>query len=241
MFSFFNRNKGLQIALERLVEASEKGNDDVALPDNDGKSVRLLRKALANYKSSLEYDLMKYKLTSDALGVALWDMEVMEGDPVNPNNKFTWSPEFRRMLGFSDERDFPNVLSSWADRLHPEDKERTINAFVAHLTDHSGKTPYDVKNRIMLKNGEYRTFHAFGATMRDKRGVPLRVAGALEDITEKEQAQERLKDSEIRFSLMMRSVKLALWDMFVDPVNPVSGNNKFHWSDEFRRMLGFSG
>ena len=36
-----------------------------------------------------EYDLMKYKLTSDALGIALWDMDVVSTDPVNPDNKFT--------------------------------------------------------------------------------------------------------------------------------------------------------
>ena len=231
---------------EQMVKASESCTFDINIKtDNltpgEADIVFLLGKALSNYKSAVEYDLMKYRLTSDALGIGLWDMDVVDGDPINPKNKFTWSNEFRRMLGFSDERDFPNLLSSWSDRLHPEDKDRTLNAFVAHLVDHTGRTPYDLNNRIMLKNGSYRSFHAFGATLRDKNGVPLRVAGALEDITEKKQIQEQLETETMRFKLLQKSIHIALWDMTVDPDDPVSGNNEFWWSDEFRRLLGFSG
>jgi PAS domain S-box-containing protein len=132
-----------------------------------------------------EYEIMKYKLTSDVLGIGLWDMDVVPDDLVNPGNKFSWSVEFRRMLGFDDDDDFPDVLESWSNRLHPEDKERTLAAFEAHMNDHTGKTPYDIEYRLRMKNGEYRHFRAFGATLRDSSGVPLRVAGALEDINEK--------------------------------------------------------
>jgi len=143
-----------------------------------------------------EYDIMKYKLTSDALGIALWDMDVVSGDLVNPNNKFTWSHELRHMLGFTDENDFPNLTHSWSDRLHPEDKERTLKAFAAHLNDYTGKTPYDIEYRLMLKNGQYRHFRAFGTSLRDRKGAPIRVAGALQDITEEKQIAETLKHRE---------------------------------------------
>jgi len=211
-----------------------------SLNEEHNEIIRIINSIVDNCKSTMEYDLMKYKLTSDALGVALWDMEVVNGDPINPNNTFTWSPEFRKMLGFTDENDFPNLLSSWADRLHPEDKDNTLNSFAAHLTDHSGRTKYDVQNRIMMKDGTYRNFHAFGETLRDASGVPLRVAGALEDVTEQKHLQAELETNDIRFKLLLKSVKLALWDMTVDPKDPVGGNNEFWWSQEFRRMLGFT-
>jgi len=237
--------KGLFGELERLAASGETGNLNITLSADDlsGRDadvVRMINKSLGNYRAAIEYDLMKYRLTSDALGVALWDMDVVGGDPVNPKNSFTWSQEFRHMLGFSDERDFPNVTSSWSDRLHPEDKERTINAFAAHLNDHSGRTPYDLTYRLMLKNGEYRSFRAFGATLRDNRGVPLRVAGALEDITDKSEMQDELETNDMRFKLLLNSIDIALWDMVVDPNDPVSGDNEFWWSDELRHMLGFS-
>jgi diguanylate cyclase (GGDEF)-like protein len=111
----------------------------------------------------------------------------VSGDPVNPKNKFTWSQEFRNMLGFDVEGDFPNVLHSWSDRLHPDDKERTLTAFEAHIADRTGNTPYDIEYRLMLKTGEYRYFRAFGETLRGDAGIPLRVAGALQDIDESKQ------------------------------------------------------
>ena len=58
----------------------------------------------------------------------LWDMEVVAGDPVNPRNRFWWSPQFRRLLGFETVEEFPDVLDSWASRLHPEDKAYSLEA-----------------------------------------------------------------------------------------------------------------
>ncbi|MCL2046306.1 MAG: PAS domain-containing protein [Oscillospiraceae bacterium] len=145
------------------------------------------------------------------------------------------------MLGFSNEADFPNVLSSWSDRIHPDDKERTLAAFAAHLNDRSGRTPYNIENRLMMKNGEYRHFHAFGNTLRDNSGVPLRVAGALMDITNRQIMQDQLMTNDLRFGLLLKSINIALWDMEVDPHDPVGGANDFWWSDELRHMLGFSG
>lgn len=132
----------------------------------------------------------RYELMISAVGIGLWDMDVVADDPVNPNNAFNWSQEFRTMLGFRDERDFPNVLSSWASRLHPDDAPRTVDAFLAHLNDRTGRIPYDIEYRLMLKNGSYRWFVATGATKRDRSGVPLRVAGALRDIDREKQLTE---------------------------------------------------
>ena len=237
---------GLHNELARLVKAAEAGDFNISLDlgllsRKEAEIARFINNAIGNYRVSTEYNLMKYQLTSDALGIALWDMDVEGGDPVNPNNKFTWSQEFRHMLGFSDEYDFPNLLHSWSDRLHPEDKDRALGAFAAHLNDHSGQTPFDLEYRLMLKNGQYRSFHAFGNTLRDSAGVPLRVAGALEDITAKKDMQNHLENNNLRLELLLKSIDIALWDMVVDPTDPTGSLNEFWWSDEFRHMLGFSG
>jgi hypothetical protein len=146
--------------------------------------------AVLNYQEKVKYDIMKYQLANKALNTALWDMEVVAGDPVNPNNTFIWSDDFRKMLGFTDKTDFPDKLNSWSDRLHPEDKEAALNAFAGHMLDFSGKTPFDVKYRLKLKDGSYGYFRATGDTMRDETGKPLRVAGLLLDLAE----ERKLKD-----------------------------------------------
>ena len=128
--------------------------------------------------------LAKLNLMVKASKIGLWDMEIVQDDPVNPENLFMWSDEFRQMLGYSDETDFPNKLGSWSDLLHPDDKERTLNAFAKHLLDKTGKTPYDLEYRLLRKTGEYSYYRASGETVRDEEGAAVRVAGALIDITE---------------------------------------------------------
>jgi len=187
---------GLLSALDGLVRASERGDFSVAinnegLTDDEKKAVMLIDEVVRNYNAAIEYDMMKYRLTSDALNVALWDMDVVSADPVNPVNKITYSMEFRYLLGFNDENDFPNVLRSWSDRLHPEDREETLAAFAAHMNDYTGATPFDVEYRLLMRSGEYRYFHAFGTTFRDKAGVPIKVAGALRDIEDRKQAEKQ--------------------------------------------------
>ncbi|MDR2570080.1 MAG: PAS domain-containing protein, partial [Oscillospiraceae bacterium] len=142
-----------------------------------------------------ELHMTKMELMIKSAGIGLWDMEVIKNDPINPANVFNWSDEFRQMIGFTDENDFPNVLSSWSDRLHPDDKEYTLKAFKKHLTDRTGKIPYDVEYRLLKKDWTYSYYHATGETVRDKNGDAIRVAGALMDISEEKQMTEALKDS----------------------------------------------
>jgi PAS domain-containing protein len=149
-----------------------------------------LTRELDEARRAAAADVERYELMIEAAGIGLWDMDVVADDPVNPDNEFQWSQEFRHMLGFHDERDFPNVLSSWASRLHPDDVDRTVAAFLGHLNDRTGRVPYDIEYRLQLKSGEYRWFVATGATRRDAHGVPLRVAGALRDIDNEKRLAE---------------------------------------------------
>ena len=191
----------------RMLEESKTKDISITIPAAElspeiKEIFENLESSVSNYTDRIHYEIMKYKLANNALQTGLWDMDVIGGDPVNPNNTFIWSNEFRHMIGFTDENDFPNKLNSWSDRLHPDDKEQTLDAFAKHLTDYSGRTPYKLEYRLMLKNGEYRYFQALGETMRDDSGRPLRVAGLLRDIDEikqleiiSKQVMERIKNT----------------------------------------------
>ena len=182
---------------------------------------------------------VRFDLVNRASSEGLWDMEVVAGDPVNPNNRFWWSQQLRNLLGFNDERDFPNVLASWADRLHPQDKQATLDAFARHLNDKSGHTPYKVKNRLAMKDGSYRWFYAQGETLRDAQGRPVRVAGSLRDIHDELQRDHEHEVIITRFELAREMLSDGLWDMEVIAGDPVNPKNPFWWSTQFRRLLGF--
>ena len=167
-----------------------------------------LQKALeqANAANKIaEYEKTKYKLVIESMNIALWSMDVVEDNQV-----WTWSQEFRNILGFNDENDFPNTIDAFLARLHPEDSERSIAAFEGHLNDRTGKTPYNIEYRLRHKNGEYLYFDGFGTTLRDSEGFPIRISGAVRNITEIKQATEALRKRDTLLDAVNRAASILL-------------------------------
>jgi PAS domain S-box-containing protein len=206
-----------------------------------GESERTREMQLRIDELSDELESMKtrFELIRMATSDGTWDMVVNHADPANPRNPFWWSDQFRHLLGFQTEKEFPNVLSSWASRLHPEDREPTLAAFGRHLADRSGRTPYDVVYRLATKSREYRWFRARGQTVRSANGTALRVAGSLTDIHESRTRELMLETLLVRFDLAREMLQDGLWDLEVVAGDPVNPKNAFWWSDQFRRLLGY--
>ncbi|HWZ47888.1 MAG TPA: PAS domain-containing protein [Herbaspirillum sp.] len=148
--------------------------------------------------------ITRFEMSREILNDGIWDLTIINGDPFNQDNEFWWSPQFRRLLGFETEAEFPNVLGSWASRLHPDDIGAVMSAFSAHVSDKSGKTPYDIEYRLRDKNDVYHHFSARGQTKRAPDGTPLRAIGALTNIDHLKSllAAERAK---IQYQLMLVS------------------------------------
>lgn len=223
-------------AWRALQASSQNANARISELEHELEAARELLHESAVSASAHE---VRFDLVNRASSEGLWDMEVVAGDPVNPKNRFWWSQQLRNLLGFQDERDFPNVLASWADRLHPQDKQATLDAFARHLNDKSGQTPYKIKNRLAMKDGSYRWFYAQGETLRDERGMPIRVAGSLRDIHDQLQRDQEHDVIITRFELAREMLSDGLWDMEVIAGDPVNPKNPFWWSPQFRRLLGF--
>ncbi|WP_411350205.1 PAS domain-containing protein [Paenibacillus sp. WLX2291] len=233
-------------AVQELLEASRRLAQDPTAPLQLQTEDPVMREIVENISQAVHIVrqrkqgiAMRMNLVTKAIHVGLWDMEVEAGDPVNPNNAFTWTDEFRHMLGYQNVQDFPDVLDSWASRLHPEDTDWVLQALADHLLDHSGRTPYDIEYRLKLKNGEYRWFRATGTTVRDNSGVPLRIAGALFDVHERRTRDEELQMLVTRYDLINKALVEAPWDMVVEAGDPINPNNEFWWSPQFRQTLGF--
>lgn len=201
---------------------------------------REMRLQIDELNDELESMKTRFELIRMATSDGTWDMVVNHADPGNPRNPFWWSDQFRHLLGFQTEKEFPNVLSSWASRLHPEDREPTLAAFGRHLADRSGRTPYDVIYRLATKSREYRWFRARGQTVRMANGTALRVAGSLTDIHESRTRELMLETLLVRFDLAREMLQDGLWDLEVVAGDPVNPKNAFWWSDQFRRLLGYA-
>ncbi len=168
-------------------------------------------------------------------GVGLWDARLFSGDPAHPKSEWRWSDEFRRLVGFErgDTQGFPNVMGSWADRLHPDDAKPAFEAFSACLADRTGQRQYDVTYRLKMKDGQYRWFRAVGGVARDASGMAHRACGALIDVdTQKNEAEGA--------ALLAIHAGVGLWDARLHNGDPMHPKSIWHWSDEFRRLMGFA-
>ena len=121
-----------------------------------------------------------------------WDGRFLSDKPWNsPRTQVWWSPRVKAMLGYTDE-EFPDVLESWACRLHPEDTDCVFAALRDHI---ERRTPYDVEYRLLTKAGDYGWFRARGQAIWNDAGQAVRMAGSLQCVTDRKRAENALRRS----------------------------------------------
>jgi PAS domain S-box-containing protein len=110
-------------------------------------------------------------------------------------NAIYWSPEARRILGWSADQ---NVgLQDLVERLHPGDRER-IFAAVGRAHDPAGDGVYQVEYRIDRGDGKMRWVSARSKTSFEGEGDarrPTRTVGALLELTERKRVEEELREA----------------------------------------------
>lgn len=126
----------------------------------------------------------RYALAVRGTSEGLWEWDVR-------TNADYLSPRWKELLGFADH-ELPNHADSFFQRLHPDDFARAQAAVQAHLERHE---PYDLELRLLTKSGEYRWFRSRGQAEWDENGRPLRMAGAISDITDRKSAENAMRDA----------------------------------------------
>ena len=162
----------------------------------------------------LETELAEVRERANVLdssaGVGLWQAILHDADAMHPKSLWSWSPEFRRLIGYTDESDFPNVCQSWSDKLHPDDIPGTFAAFGDHLVDKTGKARYDVTYRLKMKDGVYRWFRATGGCRHSTDGMTIRACGSLTFIHEQKVAEEQIKEKITQDQIVIDSLAEGL-------------------------------
>lgn len=136
--------------------------------------------------------LERARLLDDSCGIGLWSALLVNGDAMHPDSVWEWSPEFRRLIGYDSAADFPDVVQSWSDRLHPDDVEATFAAFAGHLEDVTDRTRYCVDYRLKMRDGSYRWFRATGGCKHLEDGR-IQACGSLSDVHEATLLQLRVE------------------------------------------------
>ena len=108
--------------------------------------------------------------------------------------KCDWSNTFRKLIGFNSEKEFPNTLEAWSERLYKSDKDYVLKAFWDTVNDTSGQTVYDVEYRLLTKNSGWKWYHAAGNIIRSADGKPQTYVGLFTDIDENKRNELNLME-----------------------------------------------
>ncbi len=110
-------------------------------------------------------------------------------------NEVTWSEELYKMYGFDPSLP-PPPFNEQQKIYTPQSWNRLTKA--VSKTIETG-IAYDVELEIVRKDGSNGWMWSHGEVVLDENGKPVGLRGAAQDINERKQAEERLRESEMRF------------------------------------------
>jgi diguanylate cyclase (GGDEF)-like protein/PAS domain S-box-containing protein len=142
-----------------------------------------------------------FELLARATGDAVWDCDLESGDVI-------WWQGGRRVLGAHAEA-FVEPLGWWEERLHPDDRAAVL-AGSADIRAGRQDT-WSAEYRFRHADGTYRWFWDKAAVVRDADGAPLRVVGAMTDISDRKAAEEMLRHVERRQRALITAVSSIVW------------------------------
>ncbi len=132
------------------------------------------------------------------------------------------------IFGIGD--DYPRDAEHWLELVASDCRMEMRDYLNTVLTR---RLPFDREYRIRrLSDGEQRWVHGKGRLHVDGQGNPLTLVGTIQDITERKQMEQALRDSEMRFRHAMEASNDGLWDWDIP-------SDKTYFSPAYFRMLGY--
>jgi PAS domain S-box-containing protein len=112
-----------------------------------------------------------------------------------------FSPRYLEILGYLPG-ELPGVVETWAERLHPDDREKAeldLDDYLQKRTDRLSS-----EFRMRHRDGMWRNIAARSEAMWDNDGRAVRIVGTISDITIRKEALAKLRASELRFAAFMQ-------------------------------------
>jgi len=156
---------------------------------SDGKLIGVLgiaRDVTSRYRVEKLAKVTKTRLSIalQATQIAIWDWDIKHDSWYASREYYTglgYPPEFKR-----------GDTELWLERIHPDDRPLVRATIEASLTGVPQLYEYEVRARHA--DGTYRWMSVRGKTVeRDRQGLATRMVGVRMDITDKRNAEERIK------------------------------------------------
>ncbi|MEW6348589.1 MAG: PAS domain S-box protein [Thermodesulfobacteriota bacterium] len=131
-----------------------------------------------------------------------------------------WSDEIYRIFGLEPGSEAPSYRFA-RDFLHPEDRELWEKALAEAMESHDF---FGLDCRAVRRDGTVVWIHYGAEVVRDESGQPVGLIGTAQDISERKQIEEQLKESERRYRDLYERAPIGIFQTTIDgrvlSVNP---------------------
>jgi PAS domain S-box-containing protein len=128
----------------------------------------------------------RLNLALQGANLGTWDWNIQTGEVV-------FNKRWAEMLGYLPGEIDPHV-SGWEKLQHPDDVDSVTAVLNEHLQGRSAV--YQTEHRLRAKSGAWKWVLDTGKVfVRDDQGIPVRMAGTHQDITERKEAEQALKET----------------------------------------------
>ncbi len=139
----------------------------------------------------------RYALVTEAIHEGIFDWNVLTG-------AYYLSPRYKEILGYGDD-ELANDPESFFGRIHPEDSARMAETVDRYSQDRS-KDRFADELRLKHRDGTYRRVVSRGRIVRNDQGEPIRIVGAIGDMTDRLESAAKLAASEQRLRDIIESL-----------------------------------
>ena len=118
----------------------------------------------------------RFEKVAEATNDAIWDWNILE-------NTLYWGAGLKNLFGYEFEKTTP-TLETWTNHIHPEDREWVLQSIYGAL-EKPNQSDWIAEYRYQKNDGTFSDVVDKGIVIRDEKGNPIRMVGAMNDITER--------------------------------------------------------
>jgi len=155
----------------------------------------------------------KFQQIANTIKDVFWVMDAKTGQAlyISPAYKKIWGRSVKEIYDDSE---------NWVKAIHKDDRERVAKAYAEMFKNGD----FDEDYRILHKDKSIRWVRDRGYPIKNNNGEVYRLVGIVQDITNKKEIEEKLKESEEKFRTLFNNSKDALMTLEPPTWKFTSGN-----------------